>query len=83
MFSYLIGHLDWPSAAALIALFVGIGIPSVVWIATRNTKTEKDYELEFKTAQAEADRYRYQNETNRMIETKRLEQNLIISHREG
>lgn len=83
MFSYIIGNLDWPSSAALIALFIGLNVPVVVWIGSRNTKTEKDYELDFKKAQAEEASWIYRNETNRMMEVRKLDQNLITSHREG
>jgi len=79
MFSYLIGNLDWPSAAALIALFVGIGTIGSMLISKYRSK--EYYELEKARIQSSREENLYMRETNRIIETKKLEQNLITSHR--
>lgn len=81
MFSYLIGNLDWPSAAALIVLFASIGAAGLAIITKHKSKDE--IEIEKMKIQNSREESLYMRETNRIVETKKLEQNLITSHREN
>lgn len=81
MFSILIGNLDWPSAAALIVLFASISAAGLAIITKHKSKDE--IEIEKMKIQNSREESLYMRETNRIVETKKLEQNLITSHREG
>lgn len=77
MFSYLIGNLDWPSAAALIALFVGIGTIFVALIGKHQSKD--NIEMEKMKLQNAHEEQLYMRETWRAAEMKKIEQGQITN----
>lgn len=79
MIARFVGVIDWPTASIFISLFIGIGICFFTYRTTH--KTKEDYELEKLRQDNENLSKQYQLETYRAIETKKLEQNLITSHR--
>src|SRR5258708_3539552 len=48
MFSYIVGNVDWNSAAVLIMMFVTTALPISIFIAKRRSRLEvnNDFELE-------------------------------------
>lgn len=81
MFQYILGDVSWPGAAILAGLFVGIGICFSIYRTTPR-KTKEDYEYNARAQQNQFEQNKFQLETNRILETKKLEKNLITSHRE-
>ena len=79
MLSKIVGQIDWPAATVLAGLFIGIGICFLVYMITRKTKSE--IEIEKMRIQKEHEETQYKLETWRTAEMKKIEQNLITSHR--
>ncbi|MDE2031376.1 MAG: hypothetical protein KGI58_03925 [Patescibacteria group bacterium] len=75
MLSALIGNFDISSAFALLVLVAGPTLVLITYIARKPTK------LEFMKAQTENDIALIQANQQREIEIKKLEQNLITSHK--
>lgn len=80
MLQVIIGQFDYPSAIVMVSFFVGIGICFTVYFTNR--KTKEDYEIKRMELQNSMQENMYIRESNRIIETKKIEQNLITSHRE-
>jgi hypothetical protein len=78
MLSYIVGNVDVPSAAVLIAFFGGVTIMVTSFIAKYQSK--QDFELNKFKVESEERRLLYQYETDRVYKTTQLEQNLITSH---
>ena len=89
MFAWLVGNVDVPAAAVLVAMFIGIGIVSMVGIAQHMSERAyqvKMRELENSDVQAERN-VALQHDielgkiaSNREIEFKRIDTNMITSH---
>ena len=89
MFAWLVGNVDVPAAAVLVAMFIGIGIVSTVGIAQHMSERAyqvKMRELENSDAQAERNVALQRDielgkiASNREIEFKRIDTNMITSH---
>lgn len=79
MLQTIVGAVDVPSAAVLISFFIGSAAILIALIARHKGRAE--IELERMRVDGENKRVEYNAETQRVLEVKRLEQNLITSHR--
>jgi hypothetical protein len=83
MLKFMVGEVDQYSGAVLIAMALGLAVFCTTWIATRRSKRALEMEHELaKLKQNDATRL----EQERIVakweyERKRLDQNLITSHR--
>lgn len=83
MLSWIVGNVDVPAAAVLIAAFAGIAVIVTSFIAKYQSgeAAEHEFDLAKMRINKEAQKEMYQVETDRVYKTKQLEQNLITSHR--
>lgn len=89
MLSWIVGNVDVPAAAVLIAFFIGLGIVVTTFLTTHKSKDDRDLERLKLQNDAEVQKRRDDQAhesalakiaSNREIEFKRVDANMITSH---
>lgn len=83
MLSWIVGNVDVPAAAVLVAFIGCVAIVSTAVITKYKSAAAEDHEFELNKMRIESETQRalYAAETDRTHKIKMIEQNLITSHR--